>query len=311
MRTAQKLCFVLEQNWGPVGERLRDSKTISDIRNAFCQVRGVQCSRLDLFTRSQTRRSNGTEIRKLRKELQQTRKLLYEASVGQRYARDWYKKAYRDRAAEPDESRKQELELACAEWLAKSGRADASRAEIDKSLEMLSEKLRSCEAYFAQSEILVFVQSGRREFTPFNVAAAMAGIPHLSARMSCQRVWSMKPPCTKGHAYLMFSAINANFSQWPRNRDHGIERMRDYLVARQRNKLPHIKELRKNWYFLSLAIRSSIQKPRGTRGSLPYRIFAEYMSRSSCQGSGDSVLAETCRILIPGERPELEGLPSR
>lgn len=311
MRTAQKLCFVLEQNWGPVGERLRDSKTISDIRNAFCQVRGVQCSRLDRFMRSETRRSIGNEIRKLRKELQQTRKLLYEASVGQRYTHHWYKKACRDRAAESNESRKYELDLACAEWLGKSGQADANRAELERRLASLTEELKKCEAYFAQSEILVFIQSGRREFTPFNVAAAMAGIPLLSARMSCQRVWSMKPPYTKGHAYLMFSAIDANFSQWPRSLDHGIERMRDYLVAPQRNKLPHINELRKNWYFLSIAIRSSIQKPRGTRGSLPYRIFAEYMSRSSCQGSGDSVLAETDRILIPGERPELEGLPSR
>lgn len=306
MRAAQELQFVLEQNWGSVGVRLRDSKTLSDIRNAFCQVQYIQCSRLDLFKFPETRRATGKELRKLRKDLQVTRNRLYQASVSRRYAQDWLQKARRDCANENDETRKHDLEFACSEWLLKSNQADKDTAEVESDLTKITGQLTEGEAYFAQSEVLDFIRSGRREFTPFNVASAMAGIPYLSARVSCERVWAMKPRFTKGHAYLLFAAIRANFTEWPRDLARSIEHMRTYLLAANRNRLPHIKELRKNWYFLELAIRSTTREQRGPRGSLPYRVFAEYMGRFTCQQSGDSILAEKQRILIEDELPNFE-----
>jgi len=309
MKAARAFEFVLEQSWGPVGESLRTAKTLPDIRNAFGQVQHIECSGLDLFKHPETLRANGNDLRRLRKELKQTQEQVHKAAIAQRYAKDWHERAQRDLASETNETRKQELELACSEWLRKSQQADAETKELQSRRHSLTARLRQSEAFFAQSEILDFIRSGRREFTPFNVAAAMAGLPYLTARMSSQQAWAMKPQFTKGHVYLLFASIRANFSEWPRDMECAILKMRDYLTATNRSKLPHIKELRKNWFFLETAIRITTERPSGSRGSLPYRIFAEYMNRFSCQRAGESVLAETQRILIADESPELEDLP--
>lgn len=300
---------MLEQNWGTVGGHLRESKTLLDIRNAFSQIHGTRCHRLDLFVCPETHRTTGNELRRLRNDVKELRTRIYQTTLARRYAQDWYEKARRDCVNEKDKSRKRELDSATFEWSRKCSRTELDLAKDQEYRELLTKELREKEAYFAQAEILDFIRSGRRKFSPFNVASAMAGMPYLSARVSSQRVWAMKPKFTKGHAYLVFTAIKANFSERSRNLERSIEQMREYLVAVRRNKLPQITELRKNWYFLERAIRSEAEKPRGSRGSAPYRIFAEYMNRIGCQRPGDSVLAETMRILIKGECPELEGLP--
>jgi hypothetical protein len=137
----------------------------------------------------------------------------------------------------------------------------------------------------------------------------MAGMPYLSARVSCERIWKLKPQHTKGFAYLVFQVFRANFSESTRSLTDAIRTIREYLLAQNRAKSGHVKELRKNWYFVELAIRSSLKEPRGPRGTLPFRIFAAYTDLLQHQRRGDQVLAETKRLILEGERPELEGLP--
>lgn len=309
MRATREFQHILEQNWGPVGERLLFAKTVSDIREAFEQVEFIRSSRLEIFTQPETREANGDALRKRRKQLQEMRVQIYHAAVAQRYASDWYQRAQDDWRSESDSKRKQELERAYSEWRYKSQDADRTAKELETERVRLEQELRESEACFAQSEILKFVRDKRREFKPFNVAAAMAGIPYLSARVSCERVWAAKPQSTNGHAYKIFQIFQSNFANYPQNVDSGIEKMRKYLVVDKRAKVAPVKDLRKNWYFVEAAIRSNLKQPRGPRGSLPFRIFAEYTRRYTCQQRGDMVLAETNRIVLDDERPELEGLP--
>ncbi len=309
MRAAREFQHVLEQNWGVVGERLRFAKEVPDIREALKRVQGIQCSRLELFTRSETRPSDGKKLRELRKQLQQTRENIYKATIAQRYARDWHERAQEDWRHEPDEQRKQELETACSDWRWRSQDANRNTNHLKADWERLAEELRESEAYFAQSEVLEFMRGGRREFMPFNIAAAMAGMPYLTARVSCDRVWEQKPQFTKGHSYLMFQAFSATFSESRDHPDGAVQKIREYLIAENRAKLGHVKELRKNWYFVELAVRSTLQEPKGRRGSLPFRIFAAYTHRFTHQERGDQVLAETKRLILQDEWPELEGLP--
>lgn len=310
MRAARDFQHVLEHNWGAVGGRLRVAKAIPDVREAFKHVQHMQCSRLELFTRSETRRSNGNTLRTLRKQLQQTREEIYKATVAQRYARDWHERAKEDWAHEQDEQRKQKLEFACSDWRWKSQDAVRTSNLLKADWDRLTEELRESEAHFAQSEVLEFIRNNdRREFMPFNVAAAMAGMPYLSARVSCDRVWAQKPQFTKGQPYLVFQVFNLTFSESPDHADGAVQKIREYLLAQNRARLGHVKELRKNWFYVELAIRSTFQEPKGPRGSLPFRIFGAYTGRFTRQQRGDRVLAETKRLLLEGERPELESLP--
>jgi hypothetical protein len=49
---------------------------------------------------------------------------------------------------------------------------------------------------------------------------------------------------------------------------------------------------------------------KGPRGSLPFRIFAAFTDRFTSLKRGDQVLAETKRLVLEDERPELEELPN-
>lgn len=312
MGAAREFQNVLEQNWGLMGERLRFAKSVQDIREAFNRVQRTQCSRLELFTRSETRDSDSNTLRKLRKQLQQTRDEIYKATVAQRYARDWHERAHADWSHEQDEQRKRELESACSNWRWRSQDADRNTDQLKADLDHLEQELRESEAYFAQAEVLAFIRKDkRREFMPFNVAAAMAGMPYLTARVSCERVWKQKPQFTKGHAFQVFQVFNTNFSESPTNSlDGAVQKVREYLLMENRAKSGPVKELRKNWYFVELAIRHALQNPKGPRGSLPFRMFAAYTERFHHQKRGDQVLAETKRLVLDDERPELEGLPN-
>jgi hypothetical protein len=157
--------------------------------------------------------------------------------------------------------------------------------------EELRSKLDQQEAYFAQSQLLGFIQSGRRRSTPLNIAMAMAGAPFLSARVSCERCSSLNALAEPGHTYRMFLAIQAVLADPPGDVRESIEQMSDYLLAPKRAQLPHIAELRRSWYFLRCAIRSNRYDGRYPRGVLPFRIFAEYQRRVERQSQSDVFLA--------------------
>jgi hypothetical protein len=57
----------------------------------------------------------------------------------------------------------------------KSQEADSLQRASRMELESLRIQLKKSEAYFAQAEILGFLEKNRRKFTPKNVAFAMAG----------------------------------------------------------------------------------------------------------------------------------------
>ena len=309
MHAAREIQHILEQNWGPVGEKLLLAKTPSDIGVALEQVEFIRSLRLELFTQRENRKASGDILRKRRKQLQELGVQIYHAALAQRYAREWHQRAQDDWCYESETERKKELELACSTWAYKSQDADQDLKELEADRGRLTQELRESEAYFAQSEILKFVRSKRREFTPSNVAAAMAGLPYLSARVSCERIRALKPQLRDGHAYHIFQIFQAMFAEYPRDIDSAVDGMRKYLIAEKRAKMGHVKELRKNWFSVEAAIRFNLKQPRGPRGSLPFRIFAEYTRKFTQQQRGDMVLAETRRIVLDGERPKLEGLP--
>jgi len=298
-RVLGELNFVLEQNWGLIGWELSQTKTMAGIRSAFERIVGFNCHQLDAFRHEPTQRTTSATLRRLRDDFAnsqvQSRKAYGALEQAKRNAK------YAQAAATCTEGAAARMEIQTL-LLEMTARHESARADFEanrKRLVALDSQLMEQEAYFAQSQLLEFIQSGRREFTPLNLAMAMAGIPYLSARVSCERCSALKPNVEPGHTYLMFRAVEAVFASSPGEARPDSEQMRAYLLDPRRERLPHIAELRRNWHFLESAIHSVCRDTGTARGALPYRIFAEYRRRFSCQSQSDVLLAEENQLRRP------------
>jgi hypothetical protein len=86
-----------------------------------------------------------------------------------------------------------------------------------------------------------------------------------------------------------------------------IDTLMGYLCNGPHKNLAYAQLLRDNWYFLESAIRSAARDTHAQRGSLAFRIFAEYSRTSGSQSNADAALAQANRLLIDGEEAEFEG----
>jgi hypothetical protein len=174
------------------------------------------------------------------------------------------------------------------------------------ALESLRTQLKECEAYFAQAEILGFLENNRRQFTPKNVACAMAGLPHITARVSCEQCVKYGINPSHGIAFEIFRTIERAVQEPIRDLGRSIDTMRGCLLNGPHNNQADAAQLRKNWYFLESAIRLAARDKSAQRGSLAFRIFADYSRFSNSHSAAEAVLAQANRLLKDGEEPELD-----
>lgn len=205
-------------------------------------------------------------------------------------------KASSSLSTERDHTKIAAVRLISAEAGRELENARAAFQVSQKCLQSAHAEQTAREAYFAQSQLLKFIQSGRRELTPLNVAMAMAGLPRVSARVSCERCSAWKHMTRPGHAYLMFQAIENAFKKPPAEEETAREKMRAHLMGPLRKNQDHIAEMRRNWYFLNAAIESVYPTHCYPRGSIPYRIFAKYKGLMMARSSVDILLAEMSHL---------------
>lgn len=291
-RALLELQFVLEENWGLIGWELKHARTLGEIRAAFNAIKGFNCSRLEVFRREPTQSTTSAALRQLRKEIaavQQLCREAYAAFMNGRESVDLGSQAFALATDDATRARLQHLQFDLVQKLHNATRAfEASQTRRDE----LQSKLDQQEAYFAQSQLLEFIQSGRREFTPLNIAMAMAGMPRLSARVSSERCSSLKYANRLGLTYQMFEAVEVVFAHPPATVIEAVDRMRAYLLVPRGQDRTSIAELRKNWHFLNGAIESIYVASRHPRGAMPYRIFAEYQRRFAVQSQSDVLFAQ-------------------
>lgn len=285
------LNFILEQNWGLIGWELQHAKDLSDIRSAFCLITEHHHPLLDMLRHEPTMDATPNTLRALRKELtrveSESRRLYQALEHEKRYA----EYALTTATHSKDSVARSEVQSLLPTFEARHVSAEEDFEANRKRLIELDSQLVAMEACFAQSQLLEFIQSGRRKFTPLNLTMALAGIPYLTARVSCERCSPLEPAIYPGFTYLMFCAIKDVFSTSAGEMRPGLEQMRSYLLDKRRKILPHIIELKKNWYFLECAIESVGKRSEISRSALPYRIFAEYQRRFGCQSQADMLLA--------------------
>lgn len=293
---ANDLNFALEENWGEVGWLLWQAKTISDVRYAFRSIVNPQCHLLEKFRRDRTRSTTGSELRAIRVKLLEAIRCHRERLAQLRFASDRYKRAARAETVEADPLKRARLQMILSVLATNHHEAEALENSARLQFETLKTELEEREADFAQSEILRFVQSNRRKFTPSNLAGAMAGLPLVTARISCQN-------CTKGGivpvpglAFNIFETIERVLKEPVQDLGALIVAMRRRVLERPYNDLPHIAVLCENWYFLESAIRSAVCDMDAPYGTLAYRVFAEYMATSTRHSAADAVLALAKRL---------------
>ena len=115
-------------------------------------------------------------------------------------------------------------------------------------------------------------------------------------RLSSLRCASLAGTLVPGFSYRAFQAIQRLFAPPVPNLADGIEQMRAYVLRGKTKPPPHIADIRKNWYFLTCAIEATYRNGPHPRGSLHYRIHAEYKRRFSVQSSSDVVLAQAQQL---------------
>jgi DnaJ-domain-containing protein 1 len=309
-RAVNDLQFVLEQNWGEVGWLLREAKSISDVRDAFAKIVHQSCSYLEPFTDDQTRETNPNELRALRKSVAELQERHSRNYVQRQSAQDVFDRASKARATDSDPLKQAQIQAILSDLEYKSHELDSLEKASRTELESLRTQLKEREASFAQAEILRFLESNRRQFTPLNVACAMAGLPHVTARVSCERCRKYGINPSHGIAFEMFQTIERTVPEPIRDLGRSIDIMREHLLSRPHNSLASAAQLRKNWYFLESAIRGAARDTRVQYGSLTFRIFAEYCRTSTSHSAAEEILAQANWLLRDGEEPEPERSPS-
>lgn len=308
-RTVNDLQFVLEQNWGVVGWLLREAKSISDVRDAFAKIVHQRCENLEPFRDDRTRNITSRELRVLRKKV---------AELKERHSRDYaqrqsvqgaFDQASQARSTASDPVKQVQIEAILLDLGCKSQEAESLEQKRRMELGSHRTQLKECEAYYAQTEILGFLESNRRQFTPKNVACAMAGLPRVTARVSSEQCAKYGINPSHGMAFEMFQTIERMVPEPIHDLTHSIDSLREYLLNGPHTVLAHAVQLRKNWYFLESAIRSSARDTHAQHGSLAFRIFADYSRTSTSHSAVEAVLAQANRLHKDDEDPELERSP--
>ena len=293
-RNVIEIKFVLEQNWGEVGWLLKQANTEADVRVAFARIVNPRCNLLEPFTRDHI--CTTTALRQLRKKAKTSRERHGRHFADMQCAHKICERGFDAWVADSDSVTRAQIQIERAKFARDYEEASSLEQKSRTEWEALRIELEECEAHFAQSEILTHIQGDRRRFTPLNVARAMAGLPLVTARVSIES-------CTKyginpqyGVTFDMFRTIERLLKEPINDLGRAKDVVRNHLVRGPDKNLPHVTELRKNWYFLESAIRLAARDSSAPYGSLPFRVFAEYTKITSSYSAAEALLADAHRL---------------
>jgi hypothetical protein len=194
-------------------------------------------------------------------------------------------------------------ELQRRQELLESAKKDLQQATT-KSNE-LQTKLFNQEAFFCQTQLPIFIKSGKYALEPRKLASAVAGLPYLKARRSAERCAYFKSSIAVALKYEVFVFIRA---AWKRRIEKGslslVQWFKNQLIRqpkrikdKQGTRDNHMRNnLAANWYFLKRAVETVQVSKAGLR-STPYHITQRFFMESlNPRIPTDSILAARERI---------------
>ena len=290
------LISVLSQHWAAVGWELRTVTTVSQIRESLRNIKGITCSRLEVFMRAEMTSATGTQIAQTRSELLSLSEEIHKAyQTRSKHAEiaDWAKRAVKG-AQNPYQM--EELRPKAEVRRRMLNETNELIASLTEEIDAHRHRIEQQEAYFAQNQLLKFILSNRRALTPRSFAAAMAGLPFISWRQSSERCadyWKLYP---ESFIYKMFMVVAKVCEKTRTGPGPLVEELGAYICEPMRDDASACQQFRDNWHFLESAVRAVSARDTTPADSLPYRIFAEYQRRWQCQSAMDVLLNEERRL---------------
>lgn len=156
--------------------------------------------------------------------------------------------------------------------------------------ERLDAKKKQKQAFYSQSELLDFIHSGRYSLTPMNYAKAMAGVPWVSWRQSAERLQDFEFHHPYGIEYEKFRIVEKALRTRPRSCAKAVDQLKTSLLRTKSGRYA-VKKLKSEWYFLKVSI-DAVYQQKTDLPAIPYRVFAEYQSRTRAKSSADLLWEE-------------------
>lgn len=276
-----------DNGWGEVGWELSRAKTIESLRKALEPLRDRP--ELALFVNEPKTPSTWKELREGRKDINQ---LLNRLRIAYQEVSSAWERLEKSRAALPGSGFDKLLKRMCEEREEDYSKALEYLQLLQKLLDERTGEQRSRESYISQSELLEFIISKRHKLTPLSISNAIAGLPFITCRQSTARC--TKIPGAQGLRYSMLQELTRALANSPHAATEAVEQVKDYLLRIKGNENA-VRKLRREWYYLRTAIEA-VYSAKLPRGSLPFRVLAEYCRRSSTPSRYDQVMEEEVRL---------------
>lgn len=162
-----------EYHWAEVAWDLSQAKTLPALREALRRAKRESVWELQPFTSEPTSRTTAKELKLLRAAERRINALLRSAHEQQRIATEKLERAMHAVNANPGDERLQKLKEKHEKQHASTQNQLAVLREEGASLD---EKIKQKEAFFAQSELLDFIQSNRYTLTPVSYEIGRAHV---------------------------------------------------------------------------------------------------------------------------------------
>jgi hypothetical protein len=177
--------------------------------------------------------------------------------------------------------------------------------KADLESRKLETTLLDQEAFFFRSQLLDFIKKADYEFTPRNVANALAGLPYITSRRSAELCSATKSDIAPSSSYevLMFIASawkrydasgNLTVTQWLKLQISDLPR---YKIIEGKKIENHFRaHLAGQWFFMKRALDRS-RRSRQPPGFVPFVITREFLRLlANPESPADSILAANNKI---------------
>jgi hypothetical protein len=289
----ESLASVLDAGWGLVGWELRTAKTLEDIRSAFKALDQWGQDQIQLFTHAEATEATPRQLRLRAREIGQLVEQERAAAATEQRAQELLTRAAVALTQAKSSKRELEIEQVFKRRNTEHRSAKHLSRELSQKERLLSKRFRNERAFFAQTELLSFLRSGRYSFTPVNLANAMAGLPDMGWRQSAKRCSSHKSHFEEGQTWWLFRLIRRAMSAEKQSRELSLVQLVNSQLQRQKLVADYrAVEVKKNWYHLRRAIETISSSSKHHPSSLPYRIIAEYHNNLRLRSPEDLLFEE-------------------
>jgi len=312
---------MLSSRWAQIGWQLRTARSREDLRQAFQLVRDHPAKALF------ARQLRPTESGAIKKGIRIKRKAVKEAVKRRFIAQTECEKCVSGcreiemamNQAKPDQIEYVQREFSRRRVKCQDAQDQLHRLKLTES--NLENELANAEAAFAQEQLLEFIKEKKYALHPFNLANAMAGLPHATG-VEFLGVWVSRERCAKIECcfwpnldYQVFETIEMIWNDNRISASSPVDFFRQRIAAlpktrkatipqekasgKKRERVPNSvrQHLADNFFYLEQAIDKSLKSVDKDSRTMPFIIlsnFGEILAKP--RTAVDQVLAEAKKI---------------